>query len=67
MKDRKREDERTLFIGAVLTRNKAALLESLRLRFFGFDAFDEVVLFQKAVVEANKGTFGKFEREVQQS
>lgn len=67
MKDRKKVVERTLFIGAVLTRNKLSKVESLRLRYCGFDAFDEVVLFHKAVVDAGKRDFGKFVKEVQQS
>jgi pantothenate synthetase len=51
MQTRKKEFERTLFIRAVLTRNKLSKIESLRLRYFGFDAFDEVVIFHRAVVD----------------
>jgi len=64
MNDNKREDERTLFIRAVLVRNKVSAVDSLRLRFCGFDCFDELVLYHKAVIDANKRVLGDFVKEV---
>jgi len=65
MQKQKKDFERTLLIRAVLTKNKLCKLESLRQRFLGVDAFDEIVLFHKVVVEAQKRDFGKFVSEVQ--
>jgi hypothetical protein len=65
MQKQKKDFERTLLIRAVLTRNKLCKLESLRQRFLGVDAFDEIVLFHKVLVEAQKRDFGKFVSEVQ--
>jgi len=51
MSNVKKVDERTLFIRAVLVRNKVSAVDSLRLRFCGFDCFDELVLYHKATLQ----------------